>query len=149
MEQSSVEGVDEVVAVGGTSDGAAQSGSTSIEAPAIGADGRKDREVSAATVARMMGVATSSELKLLDGRVELLTGRVHNLTLRVEKVLSMLQNMPSGSDFERIDVQVASLRSLIKDLMLKELSSSDMKAMFEKASKTPESKSNNEGSSDE
>lgn len=94
----------------------------------------KVHEVSAATVARMMGVATNSDLKVLEGKIDLLTGRLHNQGIRIDKILTQITAMPTGSDLERIDVQIGALRTLIKDLMLKELTNSDIKAAFDKSS---------------
>lgn len=102
----------------------------------------KVKEVSAATVARMMGVATQTDIKLLEGKLDLLTGRLHNIGIRVEKVVTMLGNMPTGNDLERIDVQVGSLRSLIKDMLLKEMTNSDIKQAFENQTKKMESAAN-------
>ena len=76
------------------------------------------REVSAATVGRMLGLATVSELKLLEGKLDLVSTRMQNMTIRLDKVLTMLSSAPTGSDLERIDVQIASLRTLIKESMV-------------------------------
>lgn len=76
------------------------------------------REVSASTIGRMMGLATALDLKLLEGKLDLLASRVNNLTIRMEKVLSMLGQTPTGSDMERIDVQIGSLKTLMKELLV-------------------------------
>lgn len=73
------------------------------------------KEVSAATVGRMLGLATSSELKLLEGKLDLIATKLTNLTVKLEKVISTLSNFPTGSDLERIDVQIGMLRSLITE----------------------------------
>jgi len=74
-------------------------------------------EIGAATLARMAGLATSSELKIIDGKMDLLAGRVANLTIRVERALTMLGNLPSGNDLERVDVGVANIRTMIQELV--------------------------------
>jgi len=75
------------------------------------------REVTAATIGRMMGLATGAELKLMEGKIDLLSTRVNNLTTRMEKVLNTLTKMPTGADLDRVDVQIGSLRTLIKDVL--------------------------------
>jgi hypothetical protein len=78
-------------------------------------DGRP--EVSATTLARMMGVATGADLKLIEGKIDLVSSRMTAVTMRSEKILTMLGNMPTGGDLERIDVQIGALRGMIKDLL--------------------------------
>lgn len=74
-------------------------------------------EMSAPAVARMMGIATSRELKVLEGKLDLVSGRVSNMTIRLERILTVLNGLPSGADFERLDVQIANVRSLMTKLM--------------------------------
>ncbi len=96
---------------------AGESKSSVAETSIINDDGANmaSREVSASTIGRMMGLAGASDLKLLEGKVELMSTRVANLTSRMEKVLQALNNMPTGADLERIDVQIGALRTLLKE----------------------------------
>lgn len=80
------------------------------------AEERGGPEVSAATIGRMLGLATTNEMKLMEGKLDLLSTRVNNLTVRMEKVLSVLQHAPTGSDLERIDVHLGSLKLLLQEL---------------------------------
>lgn len=75
-------------------------------------------EISGVAIARMMGVATGTEMKLLEGKLDLIASRVNNLTLRIDRIVSQFGNMPTGTDLERIDVQIGSLKSLIRDLTM-------------------------------
>ena len=72
-------------------------------------------EVSAATIGRMMGLASTRELTLLDGKLDLVMSKVNNLTVRLDKVLSVLSSAPTGKDLERIDVQIAALRTMLRE----------------------------------
>ncbi|MDZ4784596.1 MAG: hypothetical protein SGJ02_00835 [bacterium] len=72
-------------------------------------------DVSASTVVKMMGLATSSELKLIEGKLDLLSGRLGNFNIRLERVMTQLNNLPSANDFERLEAHFSSLRSLLKD----------------------------------
>lgn len=74
-------------------------------------------EISAATIARMMGLATVSETKLVESKVDLLATKINLLQVKLEKVISMLGNVATGADLERIDVQVGALRQLIRDVL--------------------------------
>ena len=74
-------------------------------------------EISAATIARMMGLATATDMKLLISKIDLVLGRVNAMTARMEKVAAAIGQVPTGSDLERIDVQIGSLRTIIKESM--------------------------------
>ncbi len=76
-------------------------------------------EVSAAAVARMMGLATASEVSILEGKLDLLSSRVNSFTVKMEKVLSTLNRLPTGSDLDRIDVTVGSLKTMIRETLEK------------------------------
>jgi len=73
------------------------------------------REVSASTIGRMMGLATVAELRLLEGKIDLLTSKLTAITVKLDKLQSTTANFPSGSDLERIDIQIGSLKNLIKE----------------------------------
>ncbi len=85
--------------------------------PTIDAAEAARAEVSASTLARMMGVATASELKLLEGKMDLLATKLNLVVAKIERAVTMMSSIPTGSDLERIDVQIGALRSLIKDSM--------------------------------
>lgn len=74
-------------------------------------------EISAATIARMMGLATVSETKLVESKVDLLTAKLNAVQVKLEKALAMLGNVATGADLERVDVQVGALRQLIREVM--------------------------------
>ncbi len=76
-----------------------------------------NKEISASTIGRMLGLATSSELKLVESQLELAVTKLSTLMVKVEKALTLLGNCPNGSDLERIDVQIGSLRTLIVESM--------------------------------
>lgn len=75
-------------------------------------------EVSAQTIARMMGLTTSSDLNLLDGKLDLLISRIGTVSVRLDKFNTTLQQSPTVNDMERIDVQIGSLRSSMRELLL-------------------------------
>ena len=102
-----------------------ETGIYSVDAPGVDVNslmqakhdegGRSD--VTAATVARMMGVATASELKLVEGKIDLLTAKLAGFGVRLEKIVSMLNSAPTGADLERIDVQIGALKAMVKDTL--------------------------------
>jgi hypothetical protein len=73
-------------------------------------------EVSAVTIGRMLGLVTSGELKLLEGKLDLITTRLGALIVKVDRVVNTLGTIPTGADMERIDVQIGALRSMIRTL---------------------------------
>ncbi len=81
-------------------------------------------EVSAATVTRMMGIATVTELKLVEGRIDLLTAKVTNVLTKVDKIASTVNALPSGSDMDRLEIQLGSIKAVMKEI-LESVSSGD------------------------
>jgi hypothetical protein len=72
-------------------------------------------EVSAQTIARMMGIASSTEIQLLEGRLDLLASRVSTLMMKVDKVLAGLAALSTQGDIGRIETQIAGVKSLLRD----------------------------------
>lgn len=77
----------------------------------------KRGEVTAATLGRMMGLVTNSEFRVLEGKVDLLATRMNKVLLRLEKIMGAVASVPTGSDLERIDVQVGALRTMLRESM--------------------------------
>lgn len=76
-------------------------------------------DVSASTIARMMGMATAAEFRVLEGKVDLLATKLNSITGKLERIASALASVPSGSDLERIDVQISSMRSSLNEAVTK------------------------------
>ena len=74
-------------------------------------------DVSAATVARMMGIASTSDLRLLEGRVDLLTSKVAAILTKMDRCLSMFGSVPTASDIGRLEVQVAGMKAMMRELL--------------------------------
>lgn len=75
-------------------------------------------EVSAHTIARLMGLSTHSDLKLIEGKLDLIVSRLGTVSARLEKISGLVQQAPTGTDMERIDVQIGTLRSSMRELLL-------------------------------
>lgn len=80
-----------------------------------GVGGRGD--VSAVTVARMMGLATLGEVKMIESKVELLTTKLGSVQVKLEKIFTVLQGIPSGADLERIDIHIGALKQMLKEFL--------------------------------
>lgn len=74
-------------------------------------------EVSAQTITRMMGIASTTDLKLLEGRVDLLTSKVSSLLMKVDRVLTMFSTVPTPSDISRLEIQLGSLKSMVREAL--------------------------------
>ncbi len=74
-------------------------------------------ELSATTIARMLGVATVTDLQLLEGKLDLVATRVQTFATKLDKLSAAMSQVPSGSDLERIDVQISSLKTLLREFM--------------------------------
>jgi hypothetical protein len=77
----------------------------------------------------MMGIASSSDLRLLEGRIDLLTAKVSGLVTKVERVVSMFGSAPSASDIDRLEIQIGTLKSLIKEVLEVTSSEADKRAL--------------------
>lgn len=82
-------------------------------------------EVSAATVARMMGLATANEVSILEGKIDLLSTRLANLVTKMERLGGVMNQLPTGSDLDRIDINIGSLKTMIRDVLEKVVSASE------------------------
>ena len=78
-------------------------------------EGQKPSEVSAATIGRMMGLATNSDLRLLESKLDLISTKVASLQVKLDKALTTLTSMPTAADLERIDVQIGSVRTSLRE----------------------------------
>jgi len=99
----------------------AESGNTSPEAVTqngMEENKKTNSEISAATVARMMGLSTASDLKLLDGKIELLISRVASMTAKLDKATQVLQKVSTTTDIDRVDLQVSNLKTIVKKLFM-------------------------------
>ncbi len=74
-------------------------------------------EVSAATITRMMGIASTTDLRLLEGRVDLLASKVTGLLTKVDRVLSMFGSVPTSSDIGRLELQMGAVKSMLRELL--------------------------------
>lgn len=83
------------------------------EGAKIEGDGRG--EVSAATVARLLGVATTSDLRVLEAKLDLFGTKIATFAAKLDKVSGALAKIPSAGDLERIDVQIGSLRTQVRE----------------------------------
>lgn len=74
-------------------------------------------DVSATTIGRMLGLASIKDLGLLDGKIDLVMSKVNLMTTKIERVISYLGSAPTGKDLERIDVQIAALRTQLREML--------------------------------
>lgn len=75
------------------------------------------RELSAATIGRMMGLATVSDLKVLDGKIDSVAMRMNTVLTKVERLLSALSSLPQTGDIDRLQIQIGGIKNLIRESM--------------------------------
>lgn len=73
-------------------------------------------EVSASTIGRMLGLVTTAEFKVLENKIDLMMTKMTTMISKVERMVGLIQAAPTGSDLERIDVQLAAIRTVLNDL---------------------------------
>jgi hypothetical protein len=86
-----------------------------VAAGSVGSASSGRMEVSAQTIARMMGIASATDVQLLEGRLDLLASRVSTLMMKVDKLLSSLTTLASAGDIGRLETQIGSLKSMLRD----------------------------------
>lgn len=102
-----------------TEDTQVESGSEASEArpeTKLNSDGPKV-DVSAATITRMMGIATVTDLKLLESRLDLLTAKVSTVVAKVDRIFSTVNALPNGSDMDRLEIQLGSVKSVMREIL--------------------------------
>jgi hypothetical protein len=82
----------------------------------LSSDGPKV-DVSAATITRMMGIATVTDLKLLESRLDLLTAKVSTVVAKVDRIFSTVNALPNGSDMDRLEIQLGSVKSVMREIL--------------------------------
>ncbi|MFO0415998.1 MAG: hypothetical protein ACK5Y6_01800 [Pseudomonadota bacterium] len=93
-----------------------QAGASSAHSNASSAAGANPRiEVSAQTIARMMGIASATDLQLLEGRLDVLASRVATLMMKVDKVLTNFSTLASVGDIGRLETQLASVKTMVRE----------------------------------
>jgi len=65
----------------------------------------------------MMGIASTTDLRLLEGRVDLLASKVTGLLTKVDRVLSMFGSVPTSSDIGRLELQMGAVKSMLRELL--------------------------------
>jgi hypothetical protein len=74
-------------------------------------------DVSAATITRMMGIATVTDLKLLESRLDLIGSKVTTVVAKLDRVMSTVNGLPNGSDMDRLEIQLGSIKSVMKEIL--------------------------------
>ncbi len=74
------------------------------------------RDVSAATIGRMLGLVTAGDFKLMESKIDLLQTRVNTLMAKVDRLQPVLQTLACGSDMERLEVQLQSIKALMAEI---------------------------------
>jgi hypothetical protein len=95
--------------------GQERGGGASTATPGTAAATASRVEVSAQTIARMMGIASATDLQLLEGRLDLLASRVSTLMMKVDKVIASLGTLATTGDIGRLETQIASMKSILRE----------------------------------
>lgn len=80
----------------------------------------RTNELSAAALGRLLGIATSAELKVFESKIDLLTQKMAGMAAKIEKLTQAVNKVPSANDIERIDVHVGAIKAMLRELMGKD-----------------------------
>lgn len=90
-------------------------GKPEVTAAAVADGARVD--VSASTITRMMGMATTTDIKLLEGRLELLSSKISQIQMKIERLSTQLSSAPTGSDIDRLEIQLGTVKSMVREVV--------------------------------
>jgi hypothetical protein len=83
----------------------------------LSADPRgRGAELSAAALGRMLGLATTAELKLIEQKIDAVSGRIAAFGAKLDKIMATVSSLPGGQDLERIDLQIATMKAVLSQL---------------------------------
>ena len=77
------------------------------------------RELAVSTLIHLMGLPTSNELAVLETKVDSVARKVNTLSLKIDRLAKESDERDFGSVLDRIDLQIADLRTLIKKVLPK------------------------------
>ena len=72
------------------------------------------KDVSVATVVRLMGLPTTNEFRLLEQKVDTLLTRITAMSQKLDRIAG---NIQSSSDVDSVQVQISDVKRLVKELM--------------------------------
>lgn len=84
-------------------------GQQSVDAPNSGRS-----EMGVGTLMRLMGVASRNDLLVLESQLDTLVGKIASVGIKVERLSKHVREAHDQSYLERIDYQLADLRTLLK-----------------------------------
>ena len=73
-------------------------------------------DVSAATIGRMLGLLTRGDFKVFEGKIDLIQTKVNSFSTKLDFIQEAVLRLPTGNDFERLEAQIASLRTTISEV---------------------------------
>lgn len=79
--------------------------------------GSATRELTVSTLIHLMGLTTSNELAVLETKVDSIARKVNTLSLKLDRLAKESDERDFGSVLDRIDLQIADLRTLIKKVL--------------------------------
>ena len=75
------------------------------------------RDIPISTLVHLLNLPTASQMSLLEGKVDVLTGKISAVLSRLERVSSELEVVKNDATVDRIDFQLAEIRSLLKKVL--------------------------------
>lgn len=104
-------------ATGSPSDDAGQqkSDATASERRAAAASAAS-RDVPLSTFVHLLGLSTSSQVSLIESKVDMLTSKVATALLKLERLTTDLTDIKADAAIDRIDFQLNDIRALLKKI---------------------------------
>lgn len=109
------------------------------------------REMPVSTLVRLMGVPTSQDLTILESKLDIILTKISSLSARMDRMEKYRTESQSESYLERIDYQLAEVRSILKKVLPKVMArpETDIEVVDELGSDEPkEQRTAEESSSD-
>jgi hypothetical protein len=90
--------------------------SSSSAAPQTAAGGTT-RDLMVSTLVHLMGLPTGKQLEVLETKVDAVASKLTTLSLKLDRLAAQEDERDMGSVLDRIDLQIADLRTLIKKVL--------------------------------
>jgi hypothetical protein len=71
-------------------------------------------EITASTLLRLMGMPTSRQILVIDGKLDIILGKLMTLQAKIDRVNSQFEVLNASSSTDRLEFQVSEIRNIMK-----------------------------------
>ena len=75
------------------------------------------REVPVSTIVHLMGLASQADFSMLDNKLDMLNSKITAMQLKIDRLASQLSSQTQETYIERLDFQIADIRSMMRKVV--------------------------------